>query len=661
LKEVIVFVLLGLAQGGVFAGLAASVVLTYRGSGIINMATGAVAMSSAYALWAFRTNRFGVTLPTAVAVAAAVLVAIAVGVVAEFLIFQRLRTASPLAKLLASLGVMLVLQQGARLWFGSTAREIPNVLPKSNVTVFDHPIGINRFWIAALVIAIGLALGALFRWTRFGLATRAASENEVYGMLAGLSPNQLSMTNTVLAATVAGLVGIIAAPISQADSGALPLLIVPALGAALFARFTSLRIAVTAGLLIGIFDSLVQLAASKSWFPQAKRGPLPGVRSLVIFLIIAGALYLRGRSLPSRGELVDKRLPSAPRPKRLAMPALVLTAVAVVLLIVLPFGYRQAFMLSIIGVVVCLSLVVITGFVGQASLAQVTLAGVSGFTVSRLAVSRGIGFPWGPLIGTVAAVVIGLAVGASALRVRGVSLAVVTVAGVIAIEQFGFTNPSWGAGSTGSPVKPPRLFGVDLGQQASFRGLDNKLPSPVLGFVFVATAAGLCLLVANLRRSTLGQQMLAVRSNQRAAAATGIDVTRVKVAAYAISSAIAGTAGWMYAYKFESVSAGRFGLLVALGFVAFAYIGGISMVSGAVVGGLFVTQGLVPYFFQQLFGISDQWAPFVGGLLLIVTLIQNPDGVAGTTYKKMQAKAASSARASRSAPAPALQTMAGNP
>ena len=86
--------------------------------------------------------------------------------------------------------------------------------------------------------------------------------------------------------------------------------------------------------------------------------------------------------------------------------------------------------------------------------------------------------------------------------------------------------------------------------------------------------------------------MLAVRANERAAAAAGINVARVKIIAYAISSFIAGTAGWMYAYNFGSVSAARFGILIALGFVAFAYIGGITMVSGAVIGGLVATEGL---------------------------------------------------------------------
>jgi branched-chain amino acid transport system permease protein len=349
------------------------------------------------------------------------------------------------------------------------------------------------------------------------------------------------------------------------------------------------------------------------------------------------ALSLRGGRLPSRGELVEKRLPFAPRPRRMAVPALALAVVGAVLLIVLPFSYRQALMVSMVGMVVCLSLVVITGFVGQVSLAQVTLAGVAGFAVSQLTAKAGIGFPWGPLIGSAAAVVIGLVVGVSALRVRGVSLAVVTLAGVVAIEQFGFTNRRWGAGSTGSPVEQPELFGIRLGSNAGFRGLDGKVPSSVLGFLFLGVVVILCLLVASLRRSVLGQQMLSVRANERAAAATGINVTNVKIMAYAISSFIAGTAGWMYAYNFGSVSAARFGILIALGFVAFAYIGGITMVSGAVVGGLVATEGLIPYTIEEAFNISGNWTLLVGGVILIVTLIQNPEGIAGTTYRKRMA------------------------
>ena len=93
----------------------------------------------------------------------------------------------------------------------------------------------------------------------------------------------------------------------------------------------------------------------------------------------------------------------------------------------------------------------------------------------------------------------------------------------------------------------------------------------------------------------------------------------------------------MYAYNFGSVSAARFGILIALGFVAFAYIGGITMVSGAVVGGLVATEGLIPYTIEEALNISGNWTLLVGGVILIVTLIQNPEGIAGTTYRKRMA------------------------
>ena len=127
----------------------------------------------------------------------------------------------------------------------------------------------------------------------------------------------------------------------------------------------------------------------------------------------------------------------------------------------------------------------------------------------------------------------------------------------------------------------PELFGIDLGSTASFRGLDGKVPSPILGFFVLIVAILLCLFVANLRRSSLGQRMVAVRANERAAAAVGVNVRNVKIAGFTISSFIAGVAGVLYAYNFGSVSANRFSALTALGLIAFAYIGGITMVSGA--------------------------------------------------------------------------------
>ena len=255
-----------------------------------------------------------------------------------------------------------------------------------------------------------------------------------------------------------------------------------------------------------------------------------------------------------------------------------------------PYDFRQALINSLIGAIVCLSLVVITGFVGQISLVQLALAGVGGYAVSKLAADAGIAFPIGPIIGACVATLFGLVAATSALRVRGVNLAIVTLAAAVALENFVFNNTSWGGGVNGSPTKSPSLFGLHLGPDALYTWTDEKLPSPIFGFLCLGVVIVLGLFVASLRTSRLGQQMLAVRSNERAAASAGISVRNVKLAAFGISSFIAGLAGAMYAYDFGSVSAPQYGIISALGFVAFAYLGGITTVTGALFGGLIVNR-----------------------------------------------------------------------
>jgi branched-chain amino acid transport system permease protein len=238
-------------------------------------------------------------------------------------------------------------------------------------------------------------------------------------------------------------------------------------------------------------------------------------------------------------------------------------------------------------------------------------------------------------------------------------LAVVTLAAALAMEQALFTNTSFG-GTAGVSVPPPRLFGVNLGPGADFRGLDGNEPSPVFGFLVLSVAVALGLYVANLRRTGLGRRMLAVRSNERAAAAAGVNVRAVKVAAFAISSFIASAAGTLYGYNFGSVSAVRFTALAALLLIGFAYIGGITMVSGAVIAGLMSTEALIPHALDKWFGIKGTWALLFGGISLIVTLIANPDGIAGANHRRNRAsRAARTANATQALASATSATAAG--
>src|SRR5581483_5375008 len=172
------FARLGLGAGGIAAGLGLSVVLTYRGSGIINLAAGAVAMVAAYALWALTHGEFGFHLAEEPAAVLALVVA-------------------------AALGVLLAAQAALVIAFGFSGKDEPELLPSTPVRFAGNTIPEYDYVLAGVALFTAAVLVALYRWTRFGLATRAASENEVSAMLVGLSPNRLSLANTVLSSLVA--------------------------------------------------------------------------------------------------------------------------------------------------------------------------------------------------------------------------------------------------------------------------------------------------------------------------------------------------------------------------------------------------------------------------------------------------------------------------
>jgi branched-chain amino acid transport system permease protein len=632
-QEILLFILLGLGSGALIAGISLGVVLSYRGSGVINLSIGGLAMLGGYAYWSLNTGKIA-TLPTWVCLVLSLLVVAVAGAITEFVVYRPMRNSPPLAKMVASLGVLLVLQAAMLLAFGITQQPEPSILPSNVVHIFGTVVPVNRFILTGLVIAATAVLAAVYKWTRFGLATRAAAENEVAATLGGLSPNTISLVNTLVAALLAGALGILAASITELDPETLPLQIIPALAAALLASFTSFGIACAASFGIGILYSLIEYASAQTWFPQSGGVALPGVTDLLAFIIIVFVLFWRGSRIPGRGELVERRLPEVPRPQHLPRTAVICTAVAAVALVVLPFGFREALVNTLIGTLMALSLVVITGFVGQVSLVQLALAGAAGFTVSHMASNFGITFPVAALAGIAVALVLGVITAISAVRVRGISLAAVTLAGAVAIQNFGFTNSTWGGGLAGAPVPEPKWFGLDLGPNAPFRGLDGDKPSPVFGFVALICCVLLCVGVGYVRRGTLGQRMLAVRSNERAAAAAAVNPRTVKLAAFTIAAFIAGVAGVLYAYNFLSVSADSFDVVTALSLIAFAYAGGITLISGAVFAGLISAQALIPYALEDWFGLNGNWFLLFGGVILIFTLLRNPEGVAGDFYRR---------------------------
>ena len=649
MSEVIAFLLLGIGSGGLIAGLGMGVVLSYRGAGVINLAAGAIAMLAGFFFWSIRLGEFA-TIPAIPAVLLTLLCTALVGVLFELLVVRPQRTATPLAKLIATLGALLACQAAALLTFGPAARPQPSVLPGENVVIGGAPVPVYNFFIGAILFAITLGLIALYRWTRFGIATRAAAENEAHGMLMGLSPDWLSLANTVLMSVLMGVVGLLGASVIEVDSTTLPLLIVPGLAAAIFGRFTSFGVTFVAGIGIGMSESLLLYATIQSWFPnQGLAGiPIPGVQELLAFLILVVAMFVRGGKISARGDVLERRLPRAPLPRNPVRSTLAYGAIAAAALPVLPPDFRAALIVSLITAILLLSLVVITGYLGQVSVVQLALGGAAGFAVSHCATNLGIGFPWAPILGVALAALLGVLCGIPALRIRGVSLAVVTLAAAVAIEAFWFGNSTFGGGA-GVSVPPPSLLGFNFGSNAPLPGLGGAVPSPVFGWFVLLVLCAVALLVCNLRRSALGQDMLAVRANERAAAAAGVNVRWTKLVGFALSAGVAGVGGVLLGYEYGWITPTTYDTFTSLALIAFAYICGITTVPGAILGGLIFTGGLFTYALQDWLGLQGEWFS-LGAALLLILMLAEPRGM-GTAifYRDWSSVRQKMARASRAA------------
>jgi branched-chain amino acid transport system permease protein len=626
-SEVLAFILLGIGSGGLISGLGMGVVLSYRGAGVVNLAAGAIAMLAGFFFWAIRLGNFA-RIPAVPAVILTLLFAGVAGVLFDQLLVRPLRTATPLAKLIAALGALLALQAAAVLTFGAGPRQQPTILPTGNVTIDGAPVPVYNFFIGGILLVITVGLIALYRWTRFGIATRAAAENQTHAMLMGLSPAWLSLVNTVLMSVLMGVVGLLAASIADVDSTTLPLLIVPGLAAAIFGRFTSFGATFVAGIVIGVGESLLVYASTTSWFPnQGLPGiPIPGVEELLWFLILVVAMFARGGKISARGDVVDRLLPRAPVPRHPVRSTVVYGVVAAAALPLLPAGFRGALVVSLVSALLLLSLVVVTGYLGQVSVVQLALGGAGGFAVAHFALNFGIGFPWAPIMGVLFATLLGLLYGIPAVRIRGVSLAVVTLAAAVAMEAFWFGNNTWGGGA-GVGVPAPALFGFSFGSNAPVPGLDGAVPSPVFGWFVLIVLCVVALGICNLRRSALGQNMLAVRANERAAAAAGIDVRSTKLLGFALSAGVAGVGGVLLAYQYGWITPASYDTFTSLALIAFAYISGITTVAGAIFGGFIFTGGLVTYALQDWLGLSGQWFSLAAAVLVIVMLRQR-QGVA---------------------------------
>ncbi|MCT1354573.1 branched-chain amino acid ABC transporter permease/ATP-binding protein [Gordonia sp. p3-SID1431] len=629
------FLVLGLGNGAVFAALGLALVMTFKSSGVVNFATGAVALYAAYTYAFLRQGELlnpipgfpaTISLGSELGVAAALLISVAVaaflGVILYLLVFRPMRAAPALAKAVAAIGLMLVIQALIALRVGENAPSVGPIFKVDTFTIGSSAVPTDRLMLAVVIVGLAICAGLVLRYTRFGVATEAAAESEKGALVTGLSPDRIAVANWALSSATAGLGGVLIAPIVPLNPVAYTMFIEPALAAALVGNFTAISITVGAGLVIGMLQSeATKLQTTWDWMPDA------GVAEAVPLILIIGFLLIRGRPLPGRGAVTRNDLGRSPRPNRLVIPGIVGVVVAVLALVTTSGSLRLAVIATMIYAIIALSQVVVTGYAGQVSLAQLTLAGVGAYALSRLTNDLNIPFPLAPLLAACAAMVIGVIVGLPALRVRGLPLMVATLALAVFCEAFWFRNPSLNGGLQGAPVESPSIFGIDLGI-----GAGEGYPRIAFGILCLVVLTLVAYGVAALRRSGLGASMLAVRANERSAAAAGINVGATKLIAFAIASFLAGLGGSLLAYQQTLATAGSYAVFAGIGLFAVFYIAGVTSISGAVLAGIIAPGGLM-YFAADKYASFGDYYMLVSGVLLVLTVVTSPDGVIGYLHK----------------------------
>lgn len=627
------FVVLGFGLGAVYIGLANGLLLVYRSTGIINFAQGAMAMWGAYVFAQLRRDgtlvlpigsiEFDARPSVPVSLSIALVTAMLLGVVAHYLVFRPVRRAPALAQVVVSVALMLTLQALVVLRFGPNNMPIESIVPAGTFSLAGTSVSSAEILMVAVMLTLSVLIWAYFRFTRSGAATRAAAENERGATLMGFSADRLAAVSMVLASVVSTVGVVLGASLTGLNPLNYSLLVVPALAVLLVARMSSVAIIAVAALALGAFQSVLNLLTGETWWPVWAQS---GVDQVVPFLIIVVILVLFGGRLPSRGSLHTVQLPDVRIPRFRPIPAALLIVGTIGALVVTSGTYRFGVTYSIILMLLALSYVVITGYLGQISLAQTAFAGAAGFTLSKITSNWAVPFPIAIVVCALVAAGLGMLVALPAFRIRGAQLAIVTIAAGLAIERFVFDNYSL-TPPEGNPIAPPTLFGVNFGVREG-----SDVARLAFSLMVVVVAAIIVWAFIRLASGDTGRTFLAVRANERAAAASGIDVRQTKLVGFGVSAFIAGIAGCLIGYSAGQLSAESFTVFVGLQVLAVAYLGGITSFGGAAIAGVIGPLGIVYIVVHNTFDLGDYY-PLISGLALILTAILNPVGIAGEAHR----------------------------
>ncbi|GIU88549.1 MAG: ABC transporter [Acidimicrobiia bacterium] len=612
------FLIIGLGAGATYALFAQGAVLVYRGSGLVNFAQGAIGTLAAYVAFVDLVDERGWgPFP---ALGASVVVAAAVSLLFQASVLRVLRGAAPIVRVIATIALVGLLQAVVAKRYGVANRPVDTYLPDDVFRWGDVTVQEERLYLVGITVAVTAALWAWTRYTRIGMAINASAQNERAVQTLGWSPDRLAAITWGLGGAIAGLAAGLAAPLTGLSATTFTVVVtVAGLGAALLGGFHSFPLTLLGGLIIGVGESMATLYGGDVQ-DLLNQDLITGLNRLPAFLVIFFVVVIRGHGLPLRSHVAE-RLPRLGTGAISVRGLLLASALAFALLFgVMDDDWAQATYISIATGIMVLSIVVLTGYAGQISLAQWALAGIGALIAGRF-VRAGVPTELAILLGVVLTIPVGLVFAIPALRTRGVNLAVVSLGLGFLVSEVVFANPSYLGNRIdgGTRIGRIELFGLEVD---AFNHPHAWAAVNLICFVVLGIA------VANLRRSRTGRRLVAVRTNERAAASLGISVFGVKLYAFSVSAALAAVAGILVAFRGQVVTYTEFNVFASINTLGNAVIGGLGYALGAVFAAPNAIGGWGTRVIEDWIGLGAQWDVIIGALVVFLILIAHQNGVA---------------------------------
>jgi branched-chain amino acid transport system permease protein len=621
------YVIAGLVLGGIYAISASGLVVTYLSAGILNFAFGAVAYFLARFYYYLHTQQHWGIAPAAVV--SVVICGPALGVLLYQALFRWLRLASPLVKVVTTLGLSVMLPPLATLAFGDVQiLQAPGLAPQP-VQVFHVdgvPITMNQIIVYACVVAVVVIGAVVLRATDIGLRVRAMVDSPAMTSLSGTSPTAVSVGVWAVSIFLAGLAGVLSAPVVGLDANDFTLIMASAFAAVIAARLRNLPLAVGVALFMGIADSVLQryLPASSS----ITQAILPSIPFAVTAVFLVAYLVRGGRVHESEGTggALDRAIAvqsTARRPtvgsgtaghRTVRRPSGLGAGIAAIVVVVVLTEVLGSLWVGLIagGVaygVLFLAFTLVTGEGGMVWLCIPTFAGIGGLVCGQLAGAHGWPVLAGVVVGGLVAVPFGIVIGLATIRLGDLYVALVTLTFGLLMENLVFSRPIFLHQGLGVSLSLP-----------SFASSPRAFTFVELG-IFVVIG----LFIVNIRRSTTGMALTAVRWSEPGAKTSGVSVLKMKVITAALAAFVAGVGGALFAVVQGVALPSNYDTLLGVAWLAVVVLVGIRSNVAALIAGLFTTlfpgiaQNYLPAWFQQI-------PPILFGLGAI-GIAKNPDGM----------------------------------